>query len=85
MTLFHGCLLQDPVGYQPDSFRTVVTGFGNGRVHLVLAKPNGSNLLVLQSIRYPKELWVEQRAQCQGRSESVPVGRSKTVPPSAAG
>ena len=27
----------------------------------------------------------DDRSHCQGRRESVPVGRSKTVPPSAAG
>ena len=81
MTLFHGCVLQDPGGYQPDSYRTVVTGFGSGRVHLVLAKPVGSDLLVLQSIRYPKELWTEQRAQfaCDARNgafEAAPEDES---------
>ena len=76
MTLFHGCILQDPTGYQPDSFRTVVTGFGSGRVHLILAKPNDSDLLVLQAIKYPKDWWTDQRAQfaCDARNgEFIPA------------
>lgn len=66
----HVCVLRDLDDIQPDSERMVKTGFGSGRVHLVLAKITGSDDLVLVSIKYPKHAWTEDRASfaCAARS-----------------